>query len=147
MTKVRGVAEDERYDVLRKMLEDLRGEIQEKLRSLRASPSPQQAEVRDPEEQSVQDFVQDVELALMQMTSETLGKIDDAIHRLERGEYGTCAECARDIPAARLTALPFALLCVPCQEQEEERTSSEPRRTFRTALDLFPEVAAVRGTE
>ena len=54
------------------MLEDRRREIHDKLRSLRESLPAEAADVRDAEEQSVDDFVQEVDFALMQMKSETL---------------------------------------------------------------------------
>jgi DnaK suppressor protein len=109
----------ERYEVLRRMLEDRRSEIQEKLRSL-LDTLPQDADVvRDIEEQSVTDFVQAVDFALMQLKSQTLAKIDEALRRLEQGTYGVCADCGRPIPEARLTALPFANRCRDCQEREE----------------------------
>ena len=68
----------ERYLLLKGMLEDRRREIHEKLRSLREAIPMDAHDVRDAEEQSVDDFVQEVDLALMQMKSETLKKIDQA---------------------------------------------------------------------
>lgn len=118
-------ANQERYQVLRQMLEDRRTEIQQKLRSLRETLPAEAALVRDTEEQSVDDFVQEVDFALMEMKSETLRRIDEAVQRLEEGRYGACAECGNEIPAARLRALPFATLCRACQEGEEAREAAE----------------------
>lgn len=109
-----------RREALRQMLESRRREIQDNLRSLRES-LPADHEVKDAEEQSVDDFVQDVDFTLMQMKSETLSKIDEALRRVDRGTYGQCAECSAPIAAARLRALPFATLCRDCQEREEHR--------------------------
>jgi len=125
MTRSRMVSDQERYDVLRRLLEDRRSEIQEKLRSIRQSLPATLAEVKDAEEQSVNDFVQDMDFALMEMKSETLAKIDEAIQHLEAGTYGTCGECKAEIAEARLKALPFATLCRDCQEREEIRDSEE----------------------
>jgi DnaK suppressor protein len=134
----------ERYQVLKDMLEQRRTEIQDKLRNLRETLPNEITNVRDAEEQSVHDFVQDVELALMEMKSETLQKIDDALRRLEEGTYGTCAECGREISEARLRALPFALLCIEDQERVEE--SEEPRAHDRGGFvkELSPEGLASR---
>ena len=115
----------ERYLLLKGMLEDRRREIHEKLRSLREQIPVHAPDVRDAEEQSVDDFVQEVDLALMQMKSETLKKIDEAISRLEEGTYGRCDECDREIPAPRLRALPFAALCRDCQEETENTVRAE----------------------
>jgi DnaK suppressor protein len=119
MAKTKGVTDRERFQVLKTMLEDRRREIQDKLRSLRETLPVEAATVKDAEEQSVDDFVQEMDFALMEMKAESLGKIDEAIRRLEAGVYGVCAECGTEIAEARLKALPFATLCVGCQEREE----------------------------
>ena len=114
-----------RYRVLKEMLEERRQEIQQKLRSLRETFPAEVAEVRDAEEQSVDDFVREVDFTLMQMKSQTLAKIDEAITRLEAGGYGHCTECGSEIAEARLKALPFAALCRNCQEAEEGKVKAE----------------------
>lgn len=131
----------ERYLLLKGMLEDRRREIHEKLRSLREAIPADTHDVRDAEEQSVDDFVQEVDLALMQMKSETLKKIDQAILRLENGSYGRCQECDQEIAAARLRALPFALLCRDCQEETESRSRHE--REAKAFARLQKELASV----
>jgi DnaK suppressor protein len=129
------IIDTERYDMLREMLEERRQEIQKKLRSLRETLPADNDNVKDAEEQSVDDFVRDVDFALMQMKSQTLAKIDDAIHRLEKGRYGTCTECEAEIGAARLKALPFAPLCFDCQAAEEQRAQEEREsRSFKSPL-------------
>ena len=125
MTRKKGDVDRERYAVLKGMLEERRKEIHDKLRSLRESLPAEVAEVKDAEEQSVDDFVQEVDFALMEMKSQTLSKIDEAIQRLEDGTYGVCAECQAEISEARLTALPFASLCRDCQENVESRVQEE----------------------
>jgi RNA polymerase-binding transcription factor DksA len=44
----------------------------------------------------------DIELALLQMRSETLTRIDEALVRLDAGESGRCVECEREISERRL---------------------------------------------
>lgn len=128
--KTSKVTDHERFHVLKTMLEDRRREIQDKLRSLRDTLPVEAATVKDAEEQSVDDFVQEMDFAIMEMKAESLGKIDEAIRRLEAGVYGVCAECGAEIAEARLKALPFATLCVACQEREETE-QAELRETSR----------------
>ena len=118
-------AQVERYNVLKTMLEDRRREIQDKLRSLRETMPDEMDVVRDHEEQSVNDFVRDVDFALMQMKSDTLLGMDEALRRLEEGTYGVCSDCEAEIPEARLKALPFATRCRQCQEQVEAQQDEE----------------------
>jgi DnaK suppressor protein len=133
--KRKNVTDHERYAVLKQMLEDRRREIHDKLRSLRETLPAEVALVKDTEEQSVDDFVQEVDFALMEMKSKTLAKIDEAMHRLEDGTYGVCGECRTEIAAPRLAALPFAALCRACQEDVEEETNlTRETRAFEAQL-------------
>ncbi len=52
--------------------------------------------------------------------------IGEAIERIDKGEYGICAECDEKIAKKRLKALPYSILCVDCQE-ETERLNAEER--------------------
>ena len=45
--------------------------------------------------------------------------IDEALSKIENGSYGVCSECSETIPLPRLEALPFAALCIDCQEELE----------------------------
>jgi DnaK suppressor protein len=48
-----------------------------------------------------------------------LSKIDYALDKIEKGEYGVCEMCGEDISAARLEARPIALYCIDCKTQQE----------------------------
>ena len=50
-----------------------------------------------------------------------LAGIDEALVRIEEGVYGECEECGEKITDARLKAIPWAPLCIECQEEKEER--------------------------
>jgi len=45
--------------------------------------------------------------------------VEEALARIEDGNYGICEDCGEEIPIGRLNALPFALRCVDCQERHE----------------------------
>lgn len=42
--------------------------------------------------------------------------VDEALDRMQSGEYGVCLSCEEPIPDKRLRAVPWAKYCVPCQE-------------------------------
>ena len=114
-----------RYSELRRMLEDRRRELmrdlQGRIRDVRAEGD---LEVLDDGESSEVDIQEDIELSLIQMKSETLNKINEALQRLEANTYGNCFECGDEIAGPRLRALPFAMRCRDC---EEARESAEQR--------------------
>ncbi|MBR1912831.1 MAG: TraR/DksA family transcriptional regulator [Treponema sp.] len=47
--------------------------------------------------------------------------IDGALDRIKQGKYGICLICGKEIPQARLEAIPYAGLCINCQAQEEKK--------------------------
>ena len=48
-----------------------------------------------------------------------LRQVEDALDRLDQGEYGVCGHCREPIVAKRLKAIPWARYCVDCQEKDE----------------------------
>jgi len=114
-----------RYSELKQMLEERRREIQAevqgKMRGVREEGTwgGKLNEVLDAVESAEADIQEDIEFALVQMKSETLAKIGDALARLEQGDYGYCFECGEEIAEKRLRALPFAVRCKDCEEARE----------------------------
>ena len=115
-------AKTTRYNELKKMLDNRRrelvAEVQGRMRDVRNEGSKER-DVLDQGESSEVDIQEDIELALIQMKSETLNKIHAALRRLEEGSYGDCFECGDEISEARLRALPFAVRCKECEEARE----------------------------
>ncbi len=49
--------------------------------------------------------------------------IDQALARIEKGDYGKCFACGKQISRPRLTAVPHARLCIECKSAEEDKKS------------------------
>jgi len=135
-----------RYSELKRMLDERRREIQAevqgKMRDVRAAGEVGKLhEVFDAGESSEADIQDDIEFALIQMKSETLNKINDALTRLEQGDYGYCFDCAEEIGEKRLRALPFAVRCKDCEEAKEvaeqrERLQAQRRGSASLFFDM-----------
>ncbi|MEU6080128.1 TraR/DksA C4-type zinc finger protein [Streptomyces sp. NPDC047108] len=52
--------------------------------------------------------------SLLAQARDHLTDLDEALDRLERGDYGRCERCGEPIPAGRLEARPAAVTCVRC---------------------------------
>ncbi len=114
----------ERYTTLKQMLEDRKRQIvsqlHDKIRDVRTeNESGKMSNVLDQGESSEAGIQEDIEFALIQMKSETLNRINEALGRLEEGAYGNCFECGEEIAPQRLRALPFAVRCRECEEARE----------------------------
>jgi DnaK suppressor protein len=57
--------------------------------------------------------------ALRRNLQRLLGQVNDALAKFDRGTYGLCEDCGGKIDRARLEALPYATLCIQCQQQRE----------------------------
>ena len=51
-------------------------------------------------------------------------RIDTAIEKIGEGAYGSCELCNKKIAAVRLKVVPYAELCMTCQEKQEKRKRS-----------------------
>jgi DnaK suppressor protein len=79
------------------------------------------AEVRDSTDDATVEQGASEDLEEATILSRTLEQVRDALVRIEKGTYGKCATCGREIPRARLEAIPWALYCVEDQEKLDAR--------------------------
>lgn len=64
-------------------------------------------------------FDRERDLSIRNNIQDLIEQMTRAIARIDEGSYGTCERCGRPIDAARLKALPHALLCMDCKRREE----------------------------
>jgi len=64
-------------------------------------------------------FQRELALGLVSNEQQVLYRIEEALRRIEEGTYGKCEGCGTAIKEGRLKALPFATMCISCQEKEE----------------------------
>lgn len=113
------------------------GDVQSRVREGRAQRTREVGDMLDSSDADIQSAL---DFALLQMRSATLARIDEALARLNAGQYGTCSECGEDISERRLRALPFAVRCQECEAQREAEHGHP--RTLAQPSDravLFPE--------
>lgn len=126
-------ADTERIEGLRALLNHERTLALERIREYRTAQE-QEALSSPGDELDFARALADVEThaSLIERVEDRLRAVDSAFDLLERGRYGTCAGCGEDIPLERLKALPFATLCVDCQQERNrarhlgEGTIDEP---------------------
>jgi DnaK suppressor protein len=80
-------------------------------------------------DQALDSAHQELNSQLAEVESRELANIENALERMRIGEYGNCEGCGGKIPFARLTALPYATLCIECQ-REAERDGTAPGMEF-----------------
>ena len=65
-----------------------------------------------------------LEDSLAAATNRERMEIRHAIDRIDSGDYGRCLGCGGEINPGRLDAIPWAALCVDCQQEWEELQAS-----------------------
>jgi len=68
------------------------------------------------EDQAQYSLEEAVSLRLNGLEYAQLRRIQEALDRLQLGEFGICLACDQAIPTKRLHAIPSARYCVKCQE-------------------------------
>ncbi len=56
----------------------------------------------------------EVEFEIGQLTKREIQEIEQAIARIDQGNYGLCTECGGKIDSRRIELLPFAGTCIKC---------------------------------
>lgn len=119
---------------LRELLFDRRNELQDDVRKrIRDGRTDRATDVREELESSDVSASNDVSFALLEMKSQTLRYIEQAITRIGTGDYGECLDCGEAISETRLRALPFAVRCRTCEEGRERDRG--PRAKFGDQRD------------
>ncbi|MBK7539359.1 MAG: TraR/DksA C4-type zinc finger protein [Myxococcales bacterium] len=80
---------------------------------------------RDSMDESAEEELYSTQLRLHDRETFFLGKIQEAVRRLDSGEIDVCEECAEPIGFKRLMARPVTTLCFECKTAREQVEADE----------------------
>ncbi len=63
----------------------------------------------------------DVLVQRLNISARILSEVQKAVANLDDGEYGKCEDCEETISPRRLDAIPWARVCLKCQELRDRR--------------------------
>lgn len=96
-----------------------RDELVEESRETISNLQTEVRDVGDEVERATRETENSLELRTRDRYRKLLNKIDQALNRIEEGEYGYCDETGEEIGLDRLEARPIATLCLDAQERRE----------------------------
>jgi DnaK suppressor protein len=73
----------------------------------------------DPTDRATLESDRNFTLRIRDRERKLIGKIKDAMDRIELGTYGICDACGEDISEERLKARPVTTLCIDCKKKQE----------------------------
>jgi DnaK suppressor protein len=76
-------------------------------------------EIPDPNDRATVEEERNWSLRLRDRDRKLIGKIQEALARLDAGTFGTCTACGGSIGSARLRARPVTDLCIGCKTESE----------------------------
>ena len=78
----------------------------------------------DPYDRATVELGRSVDLIMRSRERDLIREIEEALTRIDHGEFGVCQTCGKSISEKRLQAKPTSLLCIECKEKEERRQRS-----------------------
>jgi len=84
-------------------------------------------QVADPLDMTQEAAQRDVAVQLLDRESALARRVRSAIGRTDDGSYGICLDCEEEIAPKRLKAIPWAELCIRCQEKADDSASQRGR--------------------
>ena len=75
----------------------------------------------DPTDRASLESDRNFELRIRDRERRLIGKIREALERIDAGEFGECEDCGDQIGEARLKARPVTTLCIECKTEQERQ--------------------------
>jgi DnaK suppressor protein len=111
----------------KKQLEDFKNLLNEKLDNLLdeasktvSGMSNPNENLPDPADRASLESDRNFTLRIRDRERKLIGKIKEALERIENGTYGICESCQEEISNNRLKARPVTTLCIDCKKSQED---------------------------
>lgn len=108
-------------DQLKGKKEEILAEVGKTLNEM----TDQTSNIPDPNDRATIESGRSFELRIRDRERKLLSKIEEALVRIEEGEFGVCDGCGEDIGQKRLEARPVTTLCIDCKTLQETKEKSK----------------------
>lgn len=113
--------ERERY---KKKLLERKQELSHKLSEFYSESKEMETEMaKDLGDKAESSYTKEFLLSLSDTERKQVALVDEALKRVETADFGICESCGVNIGKKRLNVVPWAPLCIACQQKEEEEAS------------------------
>lgn len=116
----------------KELLEQFREQLNEKKEEILAEVgktlnemTDQTTNIPDPNDRATIESGRSFELRIRDRERKLLSKIEEALVRIEEGEFGVCEGCGEEIGLKRLEARPVTTLCIDCKTLQETKEKSK----------------------
>lgn len=110
---------DEQLQHFEKILRHWKNQLMQEVDTTIHHMQDDAANFADPNDRATQEEEFSLELRARDRERKLIKKIDEALQKIDAGDYGFCDECGVDIGIRRLEARPTATLCIDCKTLDE----------------------------
>lgn len=109
----------------RAQLEEKRSDILSEAGKTLSEMTDQTTNIPDPNDRASIESDRSFELRIRERERKLLGKIIEAMERVEDGTFGICEACGEEIGIKRLEARPVTTLCIDCKTLQETKEKAQ----------------------
>jgi len=103
----------------RKLLNERYEELLDEANKTVSGMTTHKENLPDPSDRASLESDRNFTLRIRDRERKLIGKIREALDRIENGTYGICEECGEEISTERLKARPVTTLCIDCKKRQE----------------------------
>ena len=109
----------EKIEYFRKLLQDQLDELLSEAERTVAGMTDSKENFPDPTDRAALESDRNFLLRIRDRERKLIGKIEEALGRIEDGSFGICESCGEEIGEERLVARPVTTLCFDCKKRQE----------------------------
>jgi DnaK suppressor protein len=101
------------------LLERLDGLLEGAEKTVSGMSDDYKEELLDPTDRAALESDRNFTLRIRDRERKLIGKLNEALERIEDGSFGICEVCGKQISEKRLMARPVTTLCIECKTEQE----------------------------
>lgn len=119
--------DDKQLQKFKNQLEDMKSKIMTDVEQTLSEMTSQSGNIPDPNDRATVESDRNFELRIRDRERKLMNKVEEALNRIDEGDYGICDSCGEDISIKRLEARPVAKYCIDCKTKQEQREKAQGR--------------------
>lgn len=113
--------EKKKLEEFRELLQDQMSQLLREADKTVSEMTDEKTNFPDPTDRASLESDRNFELRIRDRERRLIGKIREALDRIDAGEFGECEDCGDQISEARLKARPVTTLCIECKTEQERQ--------------------------
>ncbi len=112
-------------DTFKEQLENMRDTILNEAGKTLSEMTGRHDNIPDPNDRATVESDRSFELRIRDRERKLLSKIEEALERVDEGDFGICEGCGEDIGDKRLEARPVTTFCIDCKTKQEQKEKAQ----------------------